>query len=251
MNQTSTPSESVSQNRLDPKKTILALIALFTGSAATIFMLLLSAGNAMLIQGLTKMPEFLPVMHNFAKTYIWVVWLPSLAVLVIVAIYSKKNFPALANRIWAGLGAGAVATFVLDTFRQLGVMQGWLPMDTVTLFGKMIAGPPAPLMTWLSAGLFYHFLNGASFGLFYTLVFGRIHWAWGIVWGVVIEIGMMTAPPMAPLVGAFGSKTGSPALFLITLVAHIGFGIMLGLLAQHWVRHKGSIFALFKGNERE
>lgn len=250
MNQTTTPPAEPGAGNFDLKRTVLTLIALFTGSAATIFMLLLASGNAMIVQGLTKMPDFLPVMHGFAKTYTWAVWLPSLAVLMVVAAYSRKHFPALANRIWAGLAAGAVATFVLDTFRQLGVIHGWLPMDTAMLFGKMIAGPPAPELTWLTVGLIYHFLNGASFGVFYTLVFGKVHWLWGVAWGLVVELGMMTAPPMAPLVGPFGSKTGSPALFFITLIAHIGFGIALGLLARHWVKHQGSILSLFVRGER-
>ena len=176
--------------------------------------------------------------------------MPSLVILVAVAAYSKNHFPALANRIWAGLGAGAVATFVLDFFRQMGVMHGWLATDTPIMFGKMILGPQAGAMSVLLVGVIYHFLNGASFGVFYTIVWGKAHWWWGLVWVLIVEVGMMTASPMAPIFGPFGSKTGGPAFFIITLLAHIGFGIMLGALAQHWVKHKGSISALFSGKER-
>lgn len=222
-------------------------LALWAGSGATIFMLLSASGYAMWGRGLTKMPEFLPVMYEVVNIYAWVIWVPSLIVLALVWVYSHKNFPALANRIWAGLGAGAVATLALDTFRQLGVIHGWLPMDTVQLFGKMILGPQSPELAWTTAGLAYHFLNGASFGAFYAIIWGKAHWMWAVAWALLVELGMMTLPPMAPTVGLFGSQTGSPALFLITLVAHVAYGVMLGLLVQHWVKTPGSVFRLLSG----
>lgn len=231
-------------NRIDVKRLLLVLITLWTGSAATIFLLLLASGNALLIQGLAKMSQVLASMHAFANVYVPLVWLPSLAVLLIVALYSQRRFPALANRIWAGLGAGALATFLLDFFRQLGVLHGWLGTDTSVLFGKMILGPQAGVLSILTVGFIYHFLNGASFGLFYTLIWGKARWWWGIVWAMLVELGMMTLPPMAPLFGPFGSKTGSSAFFLVTLFAHLGYGAVLGALAQHWVKDKGTIFSL-------
>lgn len=240
---TRTADDSVS---LSPKRTLLALVALLTGSAATPFLLLLAAGNAMWIQGLTSPPEFLPVMHAFANLYVPVVWLPSLALLAIIALYSRRAFPELYNRLWAGLLAGALATFVLDTFRQLGVIHGWLPADTVEMFGKMILGPGSPEMAWTSVGLIYHFLNGASFGVFLTLLFGRVHWLWAVVWALVVELGMMTLPPMGPVFGLFGAETGSPGLFLITLVAHVGYGTALGVLARGWVKDLGSMGTLMR-----
>ena len=231
-------------NSIDVKRLLLVLITLWAGSAATIFMLLLASGNAMLIQGLSKMPQVIASMHAFASVYVPLVWLPSLAVLLIVALYSRRRFPELANRIWAGLGAGAFATFLLDFFRQLGVMHGWLATYTPVLFGKMILGPQAGVLSILTVGFIYHFLNGASFGLFYTLIWGKVSWYWGIVWALAVELGMMTLPPMAPIFGPFGSKTGSAAFFLITLFAHLGYGPVLGVLAQHWVKDKGTIFSL-------
>jgi len=227
-------------------KHLLTLIALLVGSAATPFLLLLASGNAMWLQGLTAMPQFLPVMHSFASTYVPFVWIPSLVILLLVTLLSARIFPALANRIVAGFAAGAIATLALDSFRQLGVIHGWLPMDTIMLFGKMIAGPQAPELLWTSTGWVYHYLNGASFGILFTVLFGRIHWLWAVLWALFIEIGMMTLPPMAPVNGPFGVNTGGAAYFLITLVAHLAFGIVLGLLAQHWISNTGFIFSKLK-----
>jgi len=231
------------------KRLFFVGLALLTGSAIEPFLILLAAGNAMIVQGLTQMPQFIGVMHQFSQWYTPFVLLPALIVLFLVAQYTKRKFPELSNRIWAGFMAGAVATFALDTFRELGVIHGWLPMDTVQLFGKMIMGPQSPELAWTSVGMLYHFLNGASFGVFYAIIWGKAHWMWAVFWALLVELGMMTLPPMAPTVGSFGSNTGGPELFLITLLAQIAYGVLLGLMVRHWVKKKGSIFKLISNSK--
>ncbi len=231
------------------KRIFLTGLALLTGSAISPFLLLLAAGNAMIVQGLTQMPQFIGVMHQFSQWYTPFILLPALIVLVLVALYTRRDFPELSNRILAGFVAGAVATFALDTFRELGVIHGWLPMDTVQLFGKMIMGPQSSELAWTSVGMFYHFLNGASFGVFYAIVWGKANWLWAVVWALIVELGMMTLPPMAPIVGPFGSNTGGPELFLVTLIAHIAYGVLLGLMVRQWVKNKGSIFSLLSNKK--
>ncbi|MGH7557892.1 MAG: hypothetical protein ACREMD_09015, partial [Gemmatimonadota bacterium] len=83
-------------------------------------------------------------------------------------------------------------------------------------------------------------LNGASFGLFYAFVWGRrgsyrsaALWATG--WALVLELGMMTGPPMGPMLGPFGVNHAWPQLFLVTLVAHVFFGVTLGLVVEHFL----------------
>ena len=65
-----------------------------------------------------------------------------------------------------------------------------------------------------------------------------------------MELGMMTAPPMGPMVGMFGVRYAWPQLFLVTLVAHIAFGIVLGLLVQHFLsdEDRGGLFTFLKGS---
>lgn len=236
------------RSQFTPRRTkaLLVLLALLTGGAAPVLMLVFSTGYAQWGLGLVKMPEVLMTAHAFARVYLWAVLVPSLVILLGILLYSRERHPDLYNRLWAGLAAGAVATVFLDFFRQLGVIHGWLPSDTPPFFGKLILGPQAPLGAALTVGFLYHFLNGASFGLPYALLFGKPRWYWGIAWGLIYELGMMTLPPMAPLFGPFGSKTGSPALFLITLVAHIAFGAVLGLLVERWVKRPGSILWIVK-----
>ncbi len=237
--------------QVDRKAKWLYLLVLVAGGAAPIFLLLLATGIPMWGKGLVKMPQVVMFMHRFAGWYVPLVLLPAVAILIIVALYSRRRYRWLYERIVVGLGAGAIATFALDFFRQLGVIHGWLPADTSILFGKMIAGPTASVGVVLITGFVYHFLNGADFGIFYALVAGRARWYWAIVWGLLVELGMMTLPPMAPMAGPFGVKTGRPALFLITLAAHIAFGIVLGLLTQHWLKERGSILRVLSSKSAE
>jgi hypothetical protein len=235
----------------DSRGKILAVLALITGGTAPIFTLLLSAGYAQWVLGLTKNPQMMAAMHSFASRYVPLVLLPSLLILLGIAVYSRSRYPGLHRRIVVGFTAGAVATVALDFFRMLGVLHQWLPVDTTMMFGKLILGMEAPFGAVLAVGFLYHFLNGANFGLFYTMVFGRVRWYWAVVWLLVVEVGMMTLPPMAPLVGPFGVRYLWPHLFAITLAAHVAFGVVLGLLVEHWGVEKGTLFDLLSRSKDE
>ncbi len=131
---------------------------------------------------------------------------------------------------------GAVATFALDAVRQAGVLHGWLPADTIVMFGQMATGS-ASFGVYYPIGAMVHLANGASFGLFYAFVWGKqSSWAkaavWGVVWAQLMELGMMIGPPMGPMVGLFGYNWAWPQLFILTFVAHIAFGVAIGLLIQ-------------------
>lgn len=59
--------------------------------------------------------------------------------------------------------------------------------------------------------------------------------SWATIWALILELGMMTGPPMGPMVGLFGVNYAWPQLFLLTFVAHVVFGIAMGLLMQHFL----------------
>jgi hypothetical protein len=58
---------------------------------------------------------------------------------------------------------------------------------------------------------------------------------------LLVETGMMTLPPMEPMVGPFGIDYAWPQLFLSTLVAHIAFGIILGIGVQYFLKKEDRI----------
>ncbi|MCC7338405.1 MAG: hypothetical protein IT422_25210 [Pirellulaceae bacterium] len=150
----------------------------------------------------------------------------------------QRRYPSLFRRIVVGFSAGLFCTLCLDGVRQAGVLRGWLPGDTPVMFGKMATGSSTLAIYW-PAGLAVHYLNGANFSLFYAFVWGKRTSSFRAAllatgWALIIEMLMMTGPPMAPMVGLFGVNFAWPQLFLITFVAHVFFGEPLGLLIQHF-----------------
>ncbi len=231
----------------------LALLAFILGGAVPIQLITLSFGYAQYVKGIPGGPQLIPTAHAFAKGYFWAVYVPALVALAAIALYSRQRYPDLFRRIVVGLGVGAVATVALDTFRQMGVIHGWLPGDTPVMFGKLVAGPQAPFALFWPIGLAVHYLNGADFGLFYAFVWGRqgsyrkaVRWA--VLWALLVELGMMTLPPMGPMTGLFGVRFAWPQLFLITLVAHVAFGITLGLLVEYFLtdRERGAFWRTWR-----
>jgi hypothetical protein len=77
----------------------------------------------------------------------------------------------------------------------------------------------AKVMFW---GYVWHFLNGITFGLCYTLVVGSGHWLIALNWGVLVWVLMMLVMPAM----MSGAKI-TPNIFFTALVAHIVMAIPL------------------------
>lgn len=217
-------------------RVILILLALVAGGAVPIQLVTLSFGYAQYIRQEALGPKVIRTAHEFAAWYIPWVYVPGFIVLVLIILGTYRRYPDICRRIVGGLAAGAMATLALDAVRQAGVIHGWLPGDTPVMFGKMATGSSTFGVVY-PVGLFVHYCNGANFGLFYAFVWGRRRtWGaavgWATVWALIVEAGMMLGPPMGPMVGPFGVRYAWPQLFLVTLVAHIAFGVALGLLTQ-------------------
>ena len=212
----------------------MILLALFTGGAVPIQLITLSFGYAQYVKGIPKGPAMMMAAHQFAAWYVPLVYLPAPIILIGITMYSKNRYPDIFRRIVVGVGIGALATVGLDFFRQMSVIYHWLPGDTPAMFGKMVTSSSA-FAVFYPIGFLVHFLNGANLGLFYTFVwdkqssYGRGIF-WSIIWLLIVELGMMTLPPMGPMAGLFGVQYQWPQLFLLTLAAHLAFGLVLGIL---------------------
>lgn len=238
---------------IDKRRASLILLALFAGGAVPIQLITLSFGYSQYFQKIAMGPKMIIGAHEFAKYYLPIVYIPALLILVGLIMYSRTNHPDLFRRIVIGMAAGMVATVALDFFRQMGVINGWLPGDTPVMFGKAATGSRA-FEVYYTAGNFIHFMNGANFGLFFTFIWGRQNSyrhsvAWAVLWMLIVELGMMTGPPMAPIVGLFGTNFAWPQFFMLTLIAHVAFGIVLGLLVHLWLKEEdhGNILIFLKG----
>lgn len=210
--------------------------------ATFIAMACAAVGPNILVIGLTPgMPE-MPVLTKFAL-------IPSIILIGIVYLISRYRWIRLANRLWTGAWVGAVTTGTLDVVRLTGFHLGLMPGNMPRMFGVLIlntmATGPTPFSDFL--GYLYHYWVGACFGLTLTLIFGKVRWWAGLIWGLIIEIGMMTTPPMVVAMdtGYFGLKKGF-GLLGASLTAHIVYGTFLGLLAEKYTRHKGSIIYLIR-----
>jgi hypothetical protein len=99
-------------------------------------------------------------------------------------------------------------------------------------------------------GGLYHFWNGATMAAVYTLVVGKGRWYYGLVWGFIIHIGMMLAPWMIPMVGPFGINYGQGyTIFVASLLAHLAYGAVLGILAQRFVKDKESLLNIVRSRQ--
>ncbi len=186
-----------------------------------------------------------------------VVIIPSIVIIFAIGILSRSKFPRLSNRLFVGMAAGAIASFGLEAIRIPAYMfTKWIPMDSmisipgllltekITMLSEvkqtiMQSGVPmnlytAPMDAFLVGGL-WHFWNGATFGIIYALLIGKGKWWFGMIWAVVIEMVMMVAPYLIIMKGPFGIEhMDGYNIFVITLVAHLAFGAVLGILVQKW-----------------
>ena len=130
--------------------------------------------------------------------------------------------PTLRERLLDGLGAGVVATLVMTAV--LFALESSLPRAALRALHALTDHPP-----WLVVALAAHLAYGGIAGALYfggarrvTLVGGM---GYGLaLWGVAMAV-------YAPLVGLGFVASHSPALALVTLPAHLLYGVALGAFA--------------------
>ncbi len=216
----------------------------------TIIIIILSGASASLL-------IFGPLGIIPYATYRDVAIVPSVIAIFAIGILARSKFPRITNRLFVGMAAGAIASFALEAIRIPGYMFAkWMPMDSmISLPGLLLtekitslseikqtimqSGVPmnlyyAPLDAFIAGGL-WHFWNGATFGIIYALIIGKGKWWYGMIWAFIIEIGMMFAPYLIIMKGPFGIEhMDGYNIFVITLIAHLAFGAVLGILVQKW-----------------
>ncbi len=195
--------------------------------------------------------------------------IPSVIAIFAIGILSRSKFPRITNRIFVGMSAGAVASFALEAIRIPGYMfTKWMPMDSmISLPGLLLTEKitalsevkqivmqsgvamnlyHAPLDAFM-VGALWHFWNGATFGIIYALLIGKGKWWYGMIWAFIIEIVMMLAPYLIIMKGPFGIEhMDGYNIFAITLIAHLAFGAVLGILVQKWKNDSASILSVGK-----
>jgi len=197
--------------------------------------------------------------------------IPSVVIIFTIGILVRSKYPRLTSRLFVGMAAGAIASFGLEAIRIPAYMfTKWIPMDSmISLPGLLLTEKitalsqvkqvimqsgvqmnlyHAPLDAFIAGGL-WHFWNGATFGIIYALLIGKGKWWYGMIWAVIIELTMMIAPYLIMMKGPFGIQhMDGYNIFVVTLIAHLVFGAMLGVIVQKWKKDSISIIDL--GNEK-
>jgi hypothetical protein len=134
--------------------------------------------------------------------------------------------------VTVGLAAGLVATSVYDAVRFLIVATGIFHYDafySIRIFGHWITGYPFGSVEALAAGWAYHYWNGLSFAVFFTLMLGRPRWWWyGLLYGVFMELCMLGLFPL------FLRVTDQVGFITISLAGHAVYGAVLGVIASRY-----------------
>ena len=206
-----------------------------------------AVGPNILVLALTPGMPSMPLLTR------WVL-IPSMVLLALVWWMAwRRGYKRLQNRLWTGLWVGASTTAALDVLRLMSFSLGLLPGNMPRMFGVLIldimALGPTPFSDVV--GAFYHVWVSACFGLTYALICGRTRWWGGVIWGLMIEVGMMVTPPMviAMDTGYFGLKLGQGifnGVFIGSLIPHISYGIALGLLLERYTHHAGPLPRLIR-----
>ncbi len=95
----------------------------------------------------------------------------------------------------------------------------------------------------LTVGYLYHFINGATYGMAFTMIFGRGSWALAIAWGVFVwAVMMISMPRMMPMV-----KLPFPRFVGVPLLAHLAMAIPIGFFATTFVAADAHASSLIGG----
>jgi len=213
------------------KRIILSIFALLAASVSPNLFPISQAGYALL--------------SDLAVTYL----IPSiifLAVIVVLGFFIDEK--RTSKQIITGIIAGLIATIGLEIIREIGFHLDGMPGDMPKLLGVLLLNQFAigPDTTSNIAGWSFHFWNGASFGIIYSIIFGKGKTWMGTLYGIALGIGFMVSPAVIALgIGYFGVDFGWKFPVTVTL-AHIVFGSILGWLLYKWNENKTSIFSTLK-----
>jgi hypothetical protein len=152
---------------------------------------------------------------------------------------------------WAGWATfGLIATASLTAVLISAQLAGLTRLDLPLMLGSMVVADPDRARV---AGFFVHLVNGQGFALGYAAVFTATEeatwWAGGLLGALHGAVALLVLVPLLPAVHphmaseraglSSGAALEPPGLLglnygretpLVTMVAHVAFGIALGLL---------------------
>ncbi|MBI3116603.1 MAG: hypothetical protein HYZ12_04610 [Thaumarchaeota archaeon] len=81
------------------------------------------------------------------------------------------------------------------------------------------------------AGYTWHFVNGATYGMAFTLLFGMGSWPLALAWGLLVDLVMMVSmPPMMPMM-----RLPFPRFLVFPYFAHLAMAVPIGYFAVTYI----------------
>ena len=183
------------------------------------------------------------------RTFTIYILIPATVLLILMALLDlARGDRRLFRAVMIGAIGGLLAAFAYDIFRipfVIGAIDHvgptWLRLPLFKVFprfGAMILGQPFTAgqsdsqftLTAHVVGWIYHFSNGITFGVMYMAMIGdasRRSWWWAVALAVGLELAML----FTPYTRFFGINL-TTRFVVATLVAHLIFGIALGIYAK-------------------
>jgi len=142
------------------------------------------------------------------------------------------RWPGTRAAIVAGALGGLIGTLGYDFFRVPFIfLGGFRLLAPIESYGVLLLDAETSSGLTDFAGWSYHFANGIGFGVAYALVAARRSWRWAVLWGLLLE----SAVVFSPFANTYALVTDDQIKWTpitIAYLAHIPYGIALGLLAQ-------------------
>jgi hypothetical protein len=174
------------------------------------------------VLGFVRMPFFI----NFAG-------LPVIILFLIIGIYSWNKRLPFWNRFRAGLLAGLIGLIAYDVLR-FAIMESnvldYDPFHAIPILGSLITGMPPEAGASVAAGWAYHIWNGFSFAIIYALIAGPATWMWGVLFAMILEIGMLFAYP------TFLAIQAQWKFVTVSVIGHAAYGVAIGRTVQRQLR---------------
>jgi hypothetical protein len=162
------------------------------------------------------------------------VTLPGMVLLACLGAWARRARRALLlNRLVVGTLAGMAGLLAYDGTRWL--VQVALPMEfdafySMAAFGNLMTGYPHDASVAIASGWAYHVSNGLTFGIAYALLAGPARWYWGLAWGLVLELGMVTVYP------SLFRLSSLQGFLVVSVVGHAAYGGTLGAFCERYAR---------------
>jgi uncharacterized membrane protein YagU involved in acid resistance len=127
------------------------------------------------------------------------------------------------DKLWRGLGAGAIATLLMTGLLFAAPALGGTPDTAVR---ALVALRARPLLVLVA--LVVHFSYGGVAGAMYTVGARRVSLGSGLCFGAALWAVAVLV--YAPLIGLGFAASHEPALAALALPAHLLYGMTLGAL---------------------